>query len=904
MAAILDWQRTYVGGVYVLPFEPWLDVNSVTVTTLISELRDSIKGVLSQVLSFFYVVYPVTVFVPPSGEKTDYGEQVNPGLHAQVLYNLASIISSTVFQVENPTLDVQVLPVFLHSTDGVSGLSRTQRDVLRDLLVQWKDITHPSFVERLRSSGPVAIFKCPGQVWEKVTESGIVRDSQLLGSVRLLEELEKLAEPLGLPIVFAYPQPSSVYEPGTPPDTTTTERFSFSQANVLVLAGTFDHLHAGHKFLLSVAGMLTKRKLCVAIVQDEGPLLSKKIKKNILQPLLYRANRVYYFLHRFLALMGRRVTLALDPFLTQASFYRTLLAYQDPSSKADPSAADANGLMLSNGSEQELVLPPKSLVSGNGFAQPPLQPSEEGFYADICVELLVLRDAVGPARDRLDFECLIATDDTLGGAAAVNAARVEYGLPALRVLQLPLVSTPPVIIPDLSIHDPRLKDPTSITVRPPFVIPSAAELLNDVAGSPPKRIPKAAPHHYTTPKGGESLSPSPSSVESHSSSSSFCTSSSFIRQALTQRPTVEELSHFWDLIAAVLEFPFMFKAAWGVRLLEHFSAPWRTANRARLVLGMEKLWGPGPLLATDRPFCATDKAWLSVVMWISLVVVTSRLEANVDFHREHMLTREKLRTLLEVFCSDLFSFTTAAFNYNRPHLTRLWRTPQSRVPPLPPALQDKLRENNVFFPSECSCQCNGNVVPDGLRHHDACTDDGSAKTSPNATGVVTEREDSVCPVRLSNWQKAGWRGSVEFLDLHNNIRDVALYLLDGLIPSKASNADTYDRAPSSAATLFVAPSHQCCCCYKSSDAKQQESTATDDAVQGEKRQLPSCVHTDATGVSSFRYHGALLELDRHAQDFVKQLHRTLDLFIYLFFHDSHRVSLSNPAFFRALKDIG
>ncbi|KAH9484388.1 Phosphopantetheine adenylyltransferase [Psilocybe cubensis] len=66
---------------------------------------------------------------------------------------------------------------------------------------------------------------------------------------------------------------------------------------VTALGGTFDHLHSGHKILLSMAAYITSRKLIVGITEDA--LLQNKSNKHVLEPLSVRTERVRAFLHFF-----------------------------------------------------------------------------------------------------------------------------------------------------------------------------------------------------------------------------------------------------------------------------------------------------------------------------------------------------------------------------------------------------------------------------------------------------------------------------------------------------------------------------------------------------------------------------------------------------------------------------
>ncbi|KAI0372933.1 Nucleotidylyl transferase [Pilatotrama ljubarskyi] len=66
---------------------------------------------------------------------------------------------------------------------------------------------------------------------------------------------------------------------------------------VVALGGTFDHLHAGHKILLSMGAWIASEKLIVGITDDA--LLGKKEYKEVLEPLPVRTARTRAFLELF-----------------------------------------------------------------------------------------------------------------------------------------------------------------------------------------------------------------------------------------------------------------------------------------------------------------------------------------------------------------------------------------------------------------------------------------------------------------------------------------------------------------------------------------------------------------------------------------------------------------------------
>ncbi|KAA1469552.1 Nucleotidylyl transferase [Dentipellis sp. KUC8613] len=66
---------------------------------------------------------------------------------------------------------------------------------------------------------------------------------------------------------------------------------------VVALGGTFDHLHAGHKILLSMAAWITEQNIIVGVTDD--PLLVKKANIDVLEKLPVRIRHVREFLELF-----------------------------------------------------------------------------------------------------------------------------------------------------------------------------------------------------------------------------------------------------------------------------------------------------------------------------------------------------------------------------------------------------------------------------------------------------------------------------------------------------------------------------------------------------------------------------------------------------------------------------
>ncbi|KAL1721077.1 hypothetical protein EV715DRAFT_249420 [Schizophyllum commune] len=81
---------------------------------------------------------------------------------------------------------------------------------------------------------------------------------------------------------------------GPPTPLSTDEDLTDSQFPVVALGGTFDHLHAGHKILLSMAVWIAREKLIVGLTDDA--LLERKRYAEVLESFFVRETRLRAFL--------------------------------------------------------------------------------------------------------------------------------------------------------------------------------------------------------------------------------------------------------------------------------------------------------------------------------------------------------------------------------------------------------------------------------------------------------------------------------------------------------------------------------------------------------------------------------------------------------------------------------
>ena len=66
------------------------------------------------------------------------------------------------------------------------------------------------------------------------------------------------------------------------------------QYDSVCLGGTFDHMHSGHKLLLTQAALLTGKRMLIGVTSDA--LLQKKKYASVLEPYSKREEYVRQFL--------------------------------------------------------------------------------------------------------------------------------------------------------------------------------------------------------------------------------------------------------------------------------------------------------------------------------------------------------------------------------------------------------------------------------------------------------------------------------------------------------------------------------------------------------------------------------------------------------------------------------
>ena len=80
----------------------------------------------------------------------------------------------------------------------------------------------------------------------------------------------------------------------------------------VVLGGTFDRIHAGHKLLLAMSALCARKRLLVGV--SRGPLLDKKELKDLVHPISLRTRRLFQTLYSMRPCVAYQIVPIDDPF--------------------------------------------------------------------------------------------------------------------------------------------------------------------------------------------------------------------------------------------------------------------------------------------------------------------------------------------------------------------------------------------------------------------------------------------------------------------------------------------------------------------------------------------------------------------------------------------------------------
>lgn len=315
----------YVGGCLLLPYDPSLlteDQTSIPEVrdnrehkTTLRELLDSVIGVLPsimpQVRSFLFIVYPVTDM-----------QWLRSSAHSTFSFQLYSILNSSIM-ADNPMLDVGIYPVFYPTREivpySIQRFTDLQAKALLDLIAV-DDPATVQFIERVSLDGPVAIFLFlpKGEKWrenvslnvEDFLDQPVYEDAKkLFNTLSCIRSDSHMTSFFSNSILhlfqehcsrkpyiidaFRYLGRNPIAGLNQPDDLTSIELLDST-----LFAGTFDHLHLGHKLLLWTVSLMSRARMTIGIVSDNGNLLDNKIDLQFMAPFDYRVLVVLQFVQR------------------------------------------------------------------------------------------------------------------------------------------------------------------------------------------------------------------------------------------------------------------------------------------------------------------------------------------------------------------------------------------------------------------------------------------------------------------------------------------------------------------------------------------------------------------------------------------------------------------------------
>ncbi|KAJ7125493.1 Nucleotidylyl transferase [Mycena crocata] len=217
--------------------------------------------------------------------------------------SIMSLVSTSVLYATVPSLSV---PHFL-ATAIVHAAQHTRNHLLIVLVADWFDrsshgVSHWNDVQQLLTFVYVQATKIAQDMRRLLMQVDV-----LLQSPREAASLEESFAAADLVFrVAGDPAPLPPHLSSLPQETLTCNASpapapatapSDTPFPVVALGGTFDHLHAGHKILLSMAAWIASEKLIVGVTDDA--LLTRKANAHVLESLAQRTATVRRFLTAF-----------------------------------------------------------------------------------------------------------------------------------------------------------------------------------------------------------------------------------------------------------------------------------------------------------------------------------------------------------------------------------------------------------------------------------------------------------------------------------------------------------------------------------------------------------------------------------------------------------------------------
>ena len=257
-------------------------------------------------------------------------------------------------------------------------------------------------------SGPLINFqtlasslRSTTQIYTTESETGISLSVQLVALCQPHHKATPTITHLPSGSSLRYPSPSQVGNP-LPPITPSKPHHS------IAVGGTFDHLHIGHKLLLTFTVFLasplppsTPRKITIGITTDA--LLENKKHATVLESWEIRQQRT-------------------------AEFVEGILCFADPS-------------IISSMKREEFIDEPGP--NGKIVRHTYTPTSSEALESSIVINYTSISDPFGPTITDEDISALVISAETRAGGKAVNDKRVEKGWKELEVFEVDVLDASP-----------------------------------------------------------------------------------------------------------------------------------------------------------------------------------------------------------------------------------------------------------------------------------------------------------------------------------------------------------------------------------------------------------------------------------------------------------------------------
>ncbi|KAJ8597858.1 Nucleotidylyl transferase [Rhizopogon salebrosus TDB-379] len=223
--------------------------------------------------------------------------------HLDAPHHLGSPIAS-VIALTGESLIIVLLSQLFHLPQAAESCSNTSQQC-PNRVDQWDDVqrlltyVYVKATKAAQDLGKVlldisVVLRDPSEELSSHLGHGIDMCFRIQGDPPVLHLPESIE---ALPTVFVVPDKVTEAHRQRSAHVTNGGDSSPSSYPVVALGGTFDHLHAGHKILLSMAAWIASRKVIVGTTDDE--LLKNKSNKHVLEPMTVRMEKTRSFLQLF-----------------------------------------------------------------------------------------------------------------------------------------------------------------------------------------------------------------------------------------------------------------------------------------------------------------------------------------------------------------------------------------------------------------------------------------------------------------------------------------------------------------------------------------------------------------------------------------------------------------------------